>query len=188
MYKLCKTEESAQRQRQLEMGLLSAMENAHYEEISISDLCHQMKIPRKSFYRYFSSKEGALYALLDHTFLEYDRSEALLKGETSYRRRKDLERFFDFWLMQRRLLDVLERSGLSGVFMGRAIHYAVNEHGGPVSTFPQNETFLHNQAVTFITCGLMSMMLQWHHAGYNRTPREMAELATIILSRPLLSP
>lgn len=188
MYKLCKTEESAKRQRQLEMGLLAAMENAYYEEISISDLCNQMKIPRKSFYRYFSSKEGALYALLDHTFLEYDRSVVLRRGETSYRRGKELEWFFDFWLMQRRLLDALERSGLSGVFMGRAIYYAVNEHGGPVSAFPKCETFLYDQAVTFITSGLMSIMLQWHHAGYNRTPREMAELATIILSRPLLSP
>ena len=51
MYKLCKTEQSAQRQRSLEEGLLTAMKTKRYEEITISDLCSQMGIPRKSFYR-----------------------------------------------------------------------------------------------------------------------------------------
>ena len=71
MYKLCKTEQSAQRQRQLEEGLLTAMRTKRYEESSISDLCDQMGIPRKSFYRYFSGKDGALHALIDHTLMEH---------------------------------------------------------------------------------------------------------------------
>ena len=72
MYKLCKTEQSAQRQRQLEEGLLAAMRTKRYEEITISDLCDQMGIPRKSFYRYFSGKDGALHALIDHALLDYE--------------------------------------------------------------------------------------------------------------------
>ena len=72
MYKQCQTEKSAARQRQLEQGLLQVMLKRQYEEISVSDLCDHMNIPRKSFYRYFSSKDGALYALLDHTMLEYE--------------------------------------------------------------------------------------------------------------------
>ena len=72
MYKLCKTEQSAQRQRMLEQGLLKAMLTQHFDEISVSDLCDEIGIPRKSFYRYFSGKDGALYALIDHTLLTYD--------------------------------------------------------------------------------------------------------------------
>ena len=72
MYKLCKTEQSAARQKELEQGLLAAMSVQNYEEITISDLCKKMNIPRKSFYRYFTSKEGALHALLDHTILEFE--------------------------------------------------------------------------------------------------------------------
>ena len=37
MYKLCKTEQSARRQRQLEQGLLSMMASIQYEQISVSD-------------------------------------------------------------------------------------------------------------------------------------------------------
>ena len=72
MYKLCKTERSANRQRQLEEGLLTAMETTRYDDISVSDLCEQMDIPRKSFYRYFDSKDGALQALIDHTLMEFE--------------------------------------------------------------------------------------------------------------------
>lgn len=71
MYKYCKTEQSVQRQRELEKGLLDMMKYKQFEEISVSDLCDRLHIPRKSFYRYFSSKEGALHALLDHTLLEF---------------------------------------------------------------------------------------------------------------------
>ena len=51
MYKLCKTEQSAGRQRELEQGLLHLMLKNRYEDISVSDLCNFMKIPRNSFYR-----------------------------------------------------------------------------------------------------------------------------------------
>ena len=71
MYKFCKTEQSVQRQRELEQGLLTMMEHQRFEEISVSDLCDRLNIPRKSFYRYFSSKDGALFALLDHTLMEF---------------------------------------------------------------------------------------------------------------------
>ena len=71
MYKLCKTEQSAKRQKLLEKGLLEAMHSQCYEDISVSDLCQKMGISRKSFYRYFSGKEGALEALLEHTLMEF---------------------------------------------------------------------------------------------------------------------
>ena len=58
MYNLCKTEQSALRQRQIEDTLLSEMAVRRYEGISVSDLCQKSAIPRKAFYRYFSSKEG----------------------------------------------------------------------------------------------------------------------------------
>ena len=72
MYKLCKTEQSAQRQRELEQGLLAIMNSTRYEDITVSDMCQKLNIPRKSFYRYFSSKDGALHALIDHTLMEFE--------------------------------------------------------------------------------------------------------------------
>ena len=183
MYKLCKTEQSSQRQRQLEWGLLQLMQTKRYEEISISDLCKRMEIPRKSFYRYFSSKDGALFALLDHTMLDF--YEGGLRTPNAGTALGDLDRFFVFWYEHRELLDALKRSGLSGILVERATALAQRERLMPdrIKRWSVNQQGL---ALSFALCGLMSMIIQWHHQGYLLTPSEMTRLAAAMLTRPLI--
>ena len=187
MYKMCKTEQSAQRQRELEQGLLAAMSIHQFGEISVSDLCDQMKIPRKSFYRYFSSKDGALHALIDHTLLEFESFPTNIKPGEKPTYQKYLERFFLFWKAQKPLLDALERSGISGVLVTRSIDHALSDAGSPRRFLPQNERLAREHAIMFGVCGLMSMVLNWHHNGYQLPPREMAEIGVQMLTQPLFA-
>lgn len=185
MYKLCKTEQSAARQRQLEQGLLQAMRTQQYEEISISDLCDRLGIPRKSFYRYFSSKDGALAALLDHTLMEFEQS-AMWGGKTqSSSAIGDLERYFVYWHERRDLLDALERSRLSGMLVERSTSHALHERLMPryLKGMPAE---VQSLALTFAVCGLLAMVIQWHHSGYKESPAMMAKVATMMLTRPLV--
>lgn len=186
MYKLCKTEQSAARQRALEAGLLEVMESCRYEDISISELCEHLNIPRKSFYRYFSSKDGALHALLDHTLLEYDWEEDIYGYAGEKMAAASLERFFQFWYNRKRMLDILERSGLSGILVIRAISQAQQENQIPNRFLTAQRKELRGFAITFAVTGLMSMVLQWHHTGFLHSPREMAQVATNMLSQPLI--
>lgn len=186
MYKLCKTEQSAARQRELEEGLLRAMEDQRYEDISISDLCQQMGIPRKSFYRYFSGKDGALYALLDHTLLEYERL-SLNEEDRKTEGINILEQFFYFWYQRKPLLDALESSGLSGVLTERAVHHAVAESAVPAHYLSAVTKDMRRHAITFVVTGLMSIMVSWHNSGYDRPYQEMAQLAGKMLTQPLIS-
>ena len=94
MYKRCVTEQSAQRQRQLTAGLLEMMRKEHYEDITVSSFCEQMNIPRKSFYRYFSSKEGALYALLDNAVMDF---QGEVFTDDANATQETLTRFFTYW-------------------------------------------------------------------------------------------
>lgn len=187
MYKMCKTEQSAQRQHELEQGLLKAMGARHYDEISVSDLCTQIGIPRKSFYRYFSGKDGALHALIDHTLLAYEGFSIPVKEGESRTYQKDLERFFRFWYHQKPLLDALARSSLSGVLIERSIDHALSGVGTPSRFLYQDEKITREHATMFGVCGLMSMMLQWHHGGYSQQPRQMAAIAVQLLTRPLFA-
>jgi len=41
--------------------------------------------------------------------------------------------------------------------------------------------------MAFSVCGLMSMILQWHHQGFPVSPAEMTKLAVNILTTPLLN-
>lgn len=169
----------------MELGLLEAMDTRHYDEITVSDLCQQMGVSRKSFYRYFSGKEGALHALIDHTLTEYDRNSSwLLSGGHSIG--MELETLFLFWKEQKRLLDALQRSGLSSILIERAIR-----NGLDVAGMSQNREKMYlltagEYTAVFASCGLMSMILQWHQSGYGLSVGQMASIAAGILTRPLL--
>ena len=185
MYKLCKTEQSANRQRQLEQGLLQAMLTQQYDEISVSDLCLQLSIPRKAFYRYFDGKEGALHALLDHTLMAYESFPAIYAEGEKRTLVRDLEQFFQFWIRQKPLLDALQRSGLSGVLIERAIAQAAVETTVPRRFLEADEKQIQQHVTMFGVCGLMSMVLQWHHGGYTESARFMATVAVRLLTQPL---
>lgn len=42
---------------------MALMQQARFEEISVSSLCNHVGIPRNSFYRYFSTKDADRYTL-----------------------------------------------------------------------------------------------------------------------------
>ena len=185
MYKLCKTEQSAKRQRQLEEGLKKVMLTKHFEEISVSDLCDQLQVPRKSFYRYFSSKDGALYGLIDHTMMEYERFAVARQKVTGRTLSNELESFFQFWVEHKDLLDALQKSGLSGVLIERSISHALGETVMPKRFLPRDSRDMQRQVTMFGVCGLMSMVLTWHHDGYKETPTQLARVACRLLGQPL---
>lgn len=185
MYKLCKTEESAQRQRQMEQGLLDMMQTVRYEDITVSDLCQRMNIPRKSFYRYFSGKDGALHGLIDHTMMEYEAfSNAQQKGKKR-NLQLELETFFQFWVVHRPLLDALERSGLSGAMIERAVSYSVSDGVFPARFLPNDVMEVRRHVVMFAVCGMLSMMVMWHHRDYRESVSEMASITKRLLNQPL---
>lgn len=185
MYKLCKTEQSAARQHQLEQGLLEAMMVKRYDEISISDLCDRLEIPRKSFYRYFTGKDGALQALLDHSLMEFaDYTVRYRQGKTRTIQ-LDLESFFQFWAMKKSLLDALTRSGISGMLVNRAVAFALTDDVLPMRFLPDDTHSMQQHITMFGVCGLMSMVLSWHGSGFREPAEEMARIAVRMISQPL---
>lgn len=185
MYKMCKTEQSAQRQRELEQGLLAVMLSHHYEEVSVSDLCDHIGIPRKSFYRYFSGKDGALHALIDHTLLEFEGYALPARLNEKRTSQRDLERFFWFWQEHKELLDALQRSGMTGVLFQRCLHHALDGDGVPPRFLPHNDKVIREYAALFGICGLMSLVTQWHQGGFTQSPWQMAQITAKLMTEPL---
>ena len=44
---------------------------------------------------------------------------------------------------------------------------------------------MQKQILRFVVSGIMIMMVNWHHDGYRKSPREMADLATRMMHEPL---
>lgn len=182
MYKICHSDYSIRRQRELEKGLLQLMIKRNYDSITVSDLCDYLQIPRKAFYRYFSGKDGALHALLDHTMMDFQFSEQYGVSGTAL---GELDRYFQFWYDHRNLLDALQRSSLSGMLVERATQFALKERMMPMYMLSLDAQY-QGIALSFAICGLMSMVIQWHHQNFIQTPEEMTRIATQMLTQPLI--
>lgn len=183
MYKLCKTEQSSARQRELERGLLQQMCHRRFDEISVSDLCTRLGISRKSFYRYFSSKEGALFSLLDHTILDFYNNGA--PGPLNGAPQEDLKKFFHFWYAKRDLLEVLYRNGLTNILVERCATMARRENLCPV-LLRSESAFEQDVLLHFALCGLFAMVFSWYLDNFRCSANEMAKIAVSVLSKPLI--
>lgn len=185
MYKLCKTDQSARRQRELEMGLLGVMKTQRYEEISISELCAGLQVPRKTFYRYFDSKDGCLFGLIDHTLLNYEGFNYAYLSSGKRTLQRELEQFFLFWYDNKELLDVLRASGLSGMLIERAISFALSDTVMPRRFLPDDSETMKKHITMFGVCGLLSMVLSWHEGGFSESAAELSAIAARLLGKPL---
>ena len=171
VYKICHTEESSRRQRELEAGLLEALGKLPYEKITLTELCRQLAIPRKSFYRYFPTKEDCLLALIDHTLA--DCNDIALKGwngSGNLDRAVQL-RFFYFWKAQEHFLNAIRDNGFRHLVLDRTTLIVDR-----MKETAELESFAQNQVKYFVAHGLMSTVLRWHHCGFQSSPEEMADV------------
>lgn len=174
MYKHCNTEESARRQRQLEQCLLELMVDSPYCGITIGQICQRAGVSRKSFYRYFDSKDGCLHALLDHVIMD-SFAYYLPEADCDYADLTFCTRVFEYWQLHTALLDALERDGLSLQIPQRMIHYILTEEReyGRYMGIPANHTLEH---IAYNVSGLMGLVLTWHHTRYQKTAAQMGEV------------
>ena len=174
MYKHCATEESARRQRQLETCLQELMTTEDYANITISQICDRAGISRKSFYRYFSSKEGCLYALIDHAV--FDGAAYYLPEHPSHHTNRLIyERFFSYWKEKAPLLDVLERNSMSLLLADRMLAYTVQEEHEFRYLFRELAAESTERSIFYIS-GIVGLVLSWHKSGFSKSAAQMAAI------------
>lgn len=165
MYKICKTEKSIERQELFQLTLLSMMDKYKYQDISVTSLCKEMEIPRKTFYRYYDTLADVLYSMIDETL-----SQSFLCMEVTL----DLEGFFTQWKNRKFLLDVLQKNGMSSMMVDR-IYERLGES-------MHKETFCSDDIrYSASISAIMTMVFTWHHSGMKQSVEEMSELARSLL-------
>ena len=174
MYKYCATEESVRRQRQLENCLLELMLTENYNQITISQICDRAGISRKSFYRYFSSKDGCLYALIDHAI--FDGASYYLPTQPVNSSSQQLyARFFSYWKEKAALLDALRKNTLGLLLAERMLAYTVNEEREFRYLFREMGSESSERSIFYIS-GIIGLVLSWHGSGFSKTPIQMAHI------------
>lgn len=180
MYKLCITEKSAAQQRQFEQTFLEMLLEVSYDSIKISEICRRAGYSRKVFYRLFDLKADVLYALVDHTLLDFENynPDPAKVGEGN------LHRFFGYWKEQHLLLTALSANQAMGLLTERAIRHVLSEDSLVLKTFGAEDSGFGWETVTFILSGVFSLVREWHESGYRRSIDEMSQLLMRLLSTP----
>ena len=181
MYKICKIEESAARQKQLEKGLMKLMQKTRFEDITVSSLCAYVKVPRNSFYRYFSNKEDVLLALIDHTLMEANDHTLAKWSGCPHLDLAVMENFFVYWKKNHNFLEAITKNGRSWLIVERSIHLQEPKQPHPEESIDA-QGFAQEQTRYILTYGMMSILLRWHSCGYPAEPKEMAKVAFNMLS------
>ena len=92
MYKICKTERSAKRQRQIVDQMIKMLLHRPYDTISVRDLCEKAGVQRKVFYDYFECKKDLLYAIADFAIQDYPQENGPYKTDELPSLQKELEK------------------------------------------------------------------------------------------------
>lgn len=177
MYKKCITECSVLHQRQVENALLELMQKQSYESITVTQLCQSAGITRRIFYHLFTSKTGALYAMIDHHIL----ASGSYRPELS----DDALRFFCFWKDHRALLDVLQANGLAGILLERMISCVLDEEFDLRLWLKRNGWKEEKDIIIFHLSGIIGLVYRWYFSHFRESPEEMAALLVKILTTPL---
>ena len=77
MKNLPQTQSALKRRAQLEAALLALMRTRGYAQITVTDICREADIPRRTFYHYFDSKEAVLHAVVK-SMLQSSRAQIML--------------------------------------------------------------------------------------------------------------
>ena len=181
MYKYCQTEASSRRQRSIENGMLELMLNRSYEEITVSELCKFLNIPRNTFYRYFDAKDDVVNALIDNIVLDFC-PKLSRNGQL-----EEMERFFDYWFQNRNVLDVIQRNGLGSKLIDRFVRQGHDYFDDGMYRIIAKDTATQKHLTQFAYGGVMTMILHWHHSGCQESPKEMAHFCFQIFTQPIFS-
>lgn len=180
MYRQCTTEKSSIQQRRFEQCMLDALLKYDYDEISISGLCRDAGLSRKTFYRLFESKTDVLFALVDHAFLD---SQRFVPGPDV--KPGGLHHFFAYWKEQQRLLDALSRLSCTYFLIDRAAAFILRENNDLAHVLGA-DLENGNEILMFNLSAIFSLVISWYSSGYQKSVDEMSALLMELMTTPMV--
>ena len=173
------------RQRQIEECLFENLLLRPYPSVSISDLCHQLGISRKSFYNYFPDKDSCFRAIISRKI-----HDCILRLTTDLPENASDEEiiafYLSYWKEEKGLLDIITRNNLLYLLLDQCISFLRNENQSilPFLDTPQL------RADSFVLSGFVSvqvtLILQWYFQNFSTSLEEMVRTYQRIVYRPLI--
>lgn len=185
MYKICKIQQSAERQWQIAQSMIELMREQRYYDITVASLCRFCDMPRKAFYRYFDTIDDVFQLTIDHMFLEYTEFHKFHTTSKIGSPLWNMEKFFVFWKQKAVWLEALTRNEMIGIMVSRMILNSQNGsldiHMEQTSLAGENDLMVSG----YVLSGLFALVQLWYLNGFEQSVEEMAQLAVQLLTQPL---
>lgn len=169
-------------------ALLSLMNKKNYREITIVDIVSEAHIGRRTFYRYFRSKDDIL--LLYSNVIMKDFAEIILSKNEMTLYSVSLS-YFEFWNKHLDLLILLRKSNMLYFIGDRLPELMVKvavmvEHSNPDEVaFTKDNQDSYYYAHFFNIGGYWSITTRWLEKEHRESPEEMAKIIEEIVYRKL---
>ena len=180
MYTKCTTEKSSQQQRLFEKCMLEAMLKMEYDEITVSGLCRDAGLSRKTFYRLFESKVDIIFSLVDHAFLD---SQSFVPGKDV--KPGGLHHFFAYWKERKDILDALNKHSITSFLMDRAFLFILEEDEDLAHCLGADQPNGH-EILRFNLSAVFSLIISWYQSGYEKSIDEMSILLMELMTTPMV--
>lgn len=174
------------RQKQIEECLFENLLQRPYPSVSISDLCHQLGISRKSFYNYFPDKDSCFRAIVSRKL-----QTCILKLTSDLPENASIEEaigyYLRFWKAEKNLLDIVVRNNLLSTLMDQCIYF-LQEEDQTILPFLDTPAL---KADTFVLASFVSvhitLILKWYMQNFSTPLEEMIHTYQRVIYQPLIN-
>lgn len=173
------------RQRQIEDCLYENLLHRPYTSVSISDLCHQLGLSRKSFYNYYPDKDACFRAIIKRKIQACMLHLTTIPANDSDNR-DVLSAFLTFCREEKGFFDIITRNNLVPHLLDQCIRY-IREDDKVVMERLSTEQLKNDPYV--LSCYVsvnITFVLQWYMENYSTPLDEMIRKYQRLLYSPLV--
>lgn len=185
MYKICKSKQSAQRQKFIAECMVQLWKKQNYNQITVSEICKQAGVPRKTFYRYFENKEDVFSLICDDLMMQYETYLGPYGCGEKYTMEKDIEKFFMFNKRHEALWNLVQRDNMSAMVIEWVVLKIVEKGQKRSEDESMPDSAVRQMRISFFMHGLFAIFFGWKKRGYTISEKEAAEIAVKLVSVPL---
>lgn len=173
------------RQKQIEECLFDNLLQRPYPSVSISDLCHQLGISRKSFYNYFPDKDSCFRAIISrkiHTCilrLTTDLPENAASEEI-------IAAYLSYWKEEKGLFDIITRNNLLYLLMDQCISFLRDEDQSILPFLDTPQLQADSYVLSAFVSVQITLILQWYFLNFSTPLEEMVRTYQRTIYQPLI--
>ena len=173
------------RQRQIEECLYENLQHRPYTSVSISDLCHQLGLSRKSFYNYYPDKDACFQAIIKRKIQACMLHLTNLSADSDSNR-DSIAAFLTFCRSEKNFFDIITRNNLVTTLLDQCIRYLRDEDRVVMELL---NTALLKDDPYILSCYVsvnVTFVLQWHLENFTTPLEDMIQKYQRLLYEPLL--